>query len=217
MSVRVLIAEDQALIRAGLRGIVETADDLTVVAEANDGAQAIELAHRVHPDVILMDIRMPDIDGLEATRRITESTSCKVLILTTFDLDDYVYDALRGGASGFLLKDTPPLDLLAAIRVIAAGDALLAPSITRRMIREFAARPTSSPPLDATALAKITQREHEVLELIAEGMSNNEIAQRLHIEHGTVKTHVAHLLAKLEARDRVQLVIFAHRAGIATT
>jgi DNA-binding NarL/FixJ family response regulator len=214
MSIRVLIAEDQALVRAGLRGIVETAADLVVVAEAGDGTHAVELAVSEKPDVILMDIRMPGMDGLEATRRITESTACKVLILTTFDLDDYVYEALRGGASGFLLKDTPPLDLLAAIRVISAGDALLAPSVTRRMIREFAARHTSRPIADLALAAKVTPREREVLELVAEGLSNNEIAQRLHIEHGTAKTHVAHLLTKLDARDRVQLVILAHRAGI---
>jgi DNA-binding NarL/FixJ family response regulator len=219
VTIRVLVADDQHLMRAGLRGIVDTAADLTVIAEAETGLQAVDLARRERPDVVLMDIRMPDMDGLEATRLITASTDVRVLILTTFDLDDYVYQALRGGASGFLLKDTPPADLLAAIRVIASGDALLAPSITRRLIAEFAARPepvrpgtagtgTASPDL----LASITDRERQVLALVAEGLSNAEIARRLHIAPGTAKTHVGNLLSKLNARDRVHLVIYAHRA-----
>ncbi|WP_426513293.1 response regulator [Dactylosporangium sp. McL0621] len=223
MTIRVLVADDQHLMRAGLRGIVDTAADLTVIAEANTGLQAVDLARRERPDVVLMDIRMPDMDGLEATRLITASTDVRVLILTTFDLDDYVYQALRGGASGFLLKDTPPADLLAAIRVIASGDALLAPSITRRLIAEFAARPEPAPPAAGSGtagsgtagpdpLASITDRERQVLALVAEGLSNAEIARRLHIAPGTAKTHVGNLLTKLNARDRVHLVIYAYRA-----
>jgi DNA-binding NarL/FixJ family response regulator len=221
MTIRVLVADDQHLMRAGLRGIVDTAADLTVIAEASTGLQAVDLARRERPDIVLMDIRMPDMDGLEATRLITASTDVRVLILTTFDLDEYVYQALRGGASGFLLKDIPPADLLAAIRVIASGDALLAPSITRRLITEFAARPEPARPGAAgpgavgpaaaghDPLASITDREREVLALVAEGLSNAEIARRLHIAPGTAKTHVGNLLAKLNARDRVHLVIYA--------
>jgi len=224
VTIRVLVADDQHLMRAGLRGIVDTAADLTVIAEAGTGLQAVDLARRERPDVVLMDIRMPDMDGIEATRLITTSTDVRVLILTTFDLDDYVYQALRGGASGFLLKDTPPADLLAAIRVIASGDALLAPSITRRLIAEFAARPEPTRPgttglgfaASGTAgpdpLASITDRERQVLALVAEGLSNAEIARRLHIAPGTAKTHVGNLLTKLNARDRVHLVIYAYRA-----
>ncbi|MEV6415067.1 response regulator transcription factor [Kribbella sp. NPDC051718] len=212
MTVRVLIAEDQALVRAGLKGIVGTAPDLQVVGEAATGAAAVELIPTTLPDVILMDIRMPGMDGLEATRLITASSAARVLVLTTFDLDEYVYAALRGGASGFLLKDTPPAELLAAIRVIAAGDALLGPSITRRLIDEFATLPQA--PRPTLRLSAVTEREREVLLLVAEGMSNAEIARRLHIEPGTAKTHVAHLLTKLDARDRVQLVILAFRAGL---
>ncbi|GAB2614208.1 response regulator [Kribbella endophytica] len=217
MRIRVVIAEDQALVRAGLHGIVSTATDLVVVGEAEDGAAAIEVAARTRPDVVLMDIRMPGTDGLQATRVITSSSTTKVLILTTFDLDDYVYAALRGGASGFLLKDTPPAELLAAIRIVAAGDALLGPSITRRLIDEFARRPESPAASGVRRLPAITGREREVLLLVAEGLSNAEIAAALHIEVGTVKTHVAHLLTKLDARDRVQLVILAFRAGLVTT
>jgi DNA-binding NarL/FixJ family response regulator len=164
-----------------------------------------------------MDIRMPRMDGIEATRLITEALAARVLMLTTFDLDEYVYGALRAGASGFLLKDTPPLDLLAAIRVVAAGDALLAPKITRRLIEEFAARPSTPVPIDSTALEGITEREHEVLRLVAGGLSNGEIAERLRIGPGTAKTHVGHLLTKLGARDRVQLVIIAYRAGVVSS
>ncbi|WP_328324678.1 response regulator transcription factor [Kribbella sp. NBC_00382] len=217
MTVRVLIAEDQALVRAGLKGIVGTASDLLVVGEAATGSAAVELAASTGPDVILMDIRMPGMDGLQATRLITASTAARVLVLTTFDLDEYVYAALRGGASGFLLKDTPPAELLTAIRVIAAGEALLGPSITRRLIDEFAARPQPMQSRASTRLPAITEREREVLLLVAEGLSNAEIAQRLHIEPGTAKTHVAHLLTKLDARDRVQLVILAFRAGLVST
>jgi DNA-binding NarL/FixJ family response regulator len=216
VTIRVAVAEDQHLVRAGLRGIVDTADDLTVVAEAATGRQAVDVARRERPDVMLMDIRMPDLDGIEATRLITASTHVRVLVLTTFDLDDYVYDALRAGASGFLLKDTPPLDLLAAIRVLAAGDALIAPGIIRRLLAEFAARP-SPPPVDSPRrLTSITDRESQVLGLVAQGLSNAEIAQRLHITPGTAKTHVGNLLTKLDARDRIHLVILAYRTGMAT-
>jgi DNA-binding NarL/FixJ family response regulator len=218
MTVRVLVAEDQHLVRAGLVGIVGTADDLEVVGEAATGREAVELARRELPDVVLMDIRMPGGNGIEATRLITASTPVRVLVLTTFDLDDHVYEALRAGASGFLLKDTPPLELLAAIRVLAAGDALLAPSVTRRLLAEFAARPTSarSAAGDPARLPTITEREQQVLGLVAEGLSNAEIAEHLHITAGTAKTHVANLLTKLGARDRVQLVILAYRTGVAS-
>lgn len=216
MTVRVVVADDQTLLRAGLRGIVDTAPDLTVVGEAATGREAVDLVRERRPDVVLMDVRMPDMDGLEATRLVTESSDVKVLILTTFDLDEYVYAALRGGASGFLLKDTPPSDLLSAIRVVAAGDALLAPGITKRLIREFVARPSPPVPPGGRLLRTITEREREVLVLVAMGLSNREIAEHLHIGPGTVKTHVGHLLAKLGARDRVQLVIIAYRARLVT-
>jgi DNA-binding NarL/FixJ family response regulator len=214
----VLIADDQALVRAGFREIVGSAADLAVVGEATTGAEAVQLARSLRPDVVVMDIRMPEMDGLEATRRITgapATADVRVLILTTFDLDEYVYAALRGGASGFLLKDTPSTDLLTAIRTVAAGDALLAPGVTRRLIAEFAARPAqaASP---AGLPAAITGREREVLALVAEGLSNAEIGERLHITTGTAKTHVSRLMLKLAARDRVQLVILAYRAGLAS-
>ncbi|GAA2011014.1 response regulator transcription factor [Catenulispora yoronensis] len=242
MTVRVLVVDDQTLVRAGFRGIVEAADGFTVVGEAGTGAAAVELARRESPDVVLMDVRMPGMDGLEATRLITGPSepsglattvgTSKVLILTTYDLDDYIYAALRAGASGFLLKDTPPEELLSAIRIIADGEALLAPSVTRRLIREFAARPepagTKSGKLEKPEkldkpeksaapelLAGITEREREVLALIAQGLTNTEIAEQLHIGTGTAKTHVGHLLTKLAARDRVHLVILAYRAGLA--
>jgi DNA-binding NarL/FixJ family response regulator len=215
VTVRVLVADDQTLLRVGLAGIVNTAPDLTVVGEAANGREAVHLARSVRPDVVLMDIRMPDMDGLEATREITAFGDSRVLILTTFDLDEYVYAALRNGASGFLLKDTPAADLLSAVRVIAAGDALLAPGITRRLIQEFASRaPRTSSSTSGEVLDAITEREGEVLMLVAAGMSNAEIAEHLHIGPGTAKTHVGHLLTKLDARDRVQLVIIAHRAGL---
>jgi len=215
VTIRVVVADDQALLLAGLAGIIDSAPDITVVGQAGDGLQAVRLARSRAPDVIVMDIRMPEMDGLEATRLIAEADHAKVLILTTFDLDEYVYAAIRGGASGFLLKDAPPADLLAAIRVIAAGDALLAPSITRRLLREFTPPPTAGP-VDRV-LPSITDREREVLLLVAEGLSNAEIAERLHIGPGTAKSHVASLLAKLDARDRVQLVIIAFRAGLVRT
>ena len=227
MSVTVLVADDQPLIRAGLAGIIGTAPDLAVVAQAGTGREAVDHTVRHRPDVVLMDIRMPGLDGIEATRLITGSGAARVLVLTTFDLDEYIYAALRAGASGFLLKDTPAADLLAAIRVVAAGEALLAPSVTRRLIAQFATSPESPTGHATTAnapaglarpqphrLERITDREREVLLLVAEGLSNHEIATRLHITPGTAKTHVAHLLTKLDARDRIHLVIIAHRGGL---
>ena len=218
MSIRVVVADDQALVRAGFRLLVDSAPDLEVVGEAVDGAQALELARRERPDVVLMDIRMPTMDGLEATRQITTDETLagvRVLMLTTFDLDEYVYQALRVGASGFLLKDTPPADLLTAIRVVAAGDALLAPGITRRLIAEFARRPEPSAVTPAE-LATLTDREREVLGLVAHGLSNSEIAQRLVVSPATSKTYVSRLLAKLGARDRAQLVAIAYETGLVT-
>ena len=218
MSIRVVVADDQTLVRAGFRLLVDSAADLEVVGEAVDGAEAVELARREPPDVVLMDIRMPTMDGLEATRRITADATLagvRVLMLTTFDLDEYVYQALRVGASGFLLKDTPPADLLAAIRVVAAGDALLAPAITRRLIAEFARRPDPTQVAPA-ALDALTDREREVLGLVAHGLSNAEIAQRLVVSPATSKTYVSRMLAKLGARDRAQLVAIAYETGLVT-
>jgi DNA-binding NarL/FixJ family response regulator len=218
MSIGVVVADDQALVRAGFRLLVDSAPDLEVVGEAVDGAEAVEVARRERPDVVLMDIRMPIMDGLEATRRIAADellAEVRVLMLTTFDLDEYVYQALRVGASGFLLKDTPPADLLAAIRVVAAGDALLAPGITRRLIAEFARRPDPSQ-VDAAALQELTDREREVLGLVAHGLSNSEIAERLVVSPATSKTYVSRLLAKLGARDRAQLVAIAYETGLVT-
>ncbi len=218
MSIRVLVADDQTLVRAGFRLLVDSAADLEVVGEAVDGAQAVELARRERPQVVLMDIRMPRMDGLEATRRIAADellAGVRVLMLTTFDLDEYVYQALRAGASGFLLKDTPPADLLAAIRVVAAGDALLAPGITRRLIAEFARRPDPARVAPA-ALEALTEREREVLGLVARGLSNAEIAARLVVSAATSKTYVSRMLAKLGARDRAQLVAIAYETGLVT-
>jgi DNA-binding NarL/FixJ family response regulator len=218
MSVRVVVADDQALVRAGFRLLVESDPDLEVVGEAVDGAEAVDLARRERPDVVLMDIRMPRMDGLEATRQITADpllAGVRVLMLTTFDLDEYVYQALRVGASGFLLKDTPPADLLAAIRVVAAGDALLAPGITRRLIAEFARRPDPARVAPA-ALQALTDRERAVLGLVAHGLSNAEIADRLVVSPATSKTYVSRILAKLGARDRAQLVAIAYETGLVT-
>jgi DNA-binding NarL/FixJ family response regulator len=210
----VLIADDQVLLRGSLRVLLETTPGFEVAGEAGDGAEAVELAARTKPDVILMDVRMPEMDGIEATRRVcSNAADVRVLILTTFDLDAYVYAALRAGASGFLLKDTLPADLLAAIRMVATGEALLAPTVTRRLIAEFVSRPeTSTPP--ARGLEPLTGREREVLTLIARGLSNTELAAHLQLSVATVKTHIGHLLAKLHARDRAQLVIVAYETGL---
>ena len=217
MSTRVLIADDQALVRAGFRKLLESADGIEVVGEASDGREAVDQARRLRPSIVLMDIRMPRLDGIEATRRLTSSDgdAIRVLILTTFGLDDYVYDALRAGASGFMLKDAPPEELLAAIEVVARGDALIAPAVTRSVIEEFVRRsPPRRPP--APLLDELTAREREVLERLARGLSNAAIAERLVVSDGTVKTHVAHVLGKLGVRDRVQAVILAYESGVIT-
>jgi DNA-binding NarL/FixJ family response regulator len=212
---RVLVVDDQELVRAGFCVILEAAG-LTVAGEAGDGAQAVELVSSERPDVVLMDIRMPVMDGLEATRLITASPGApKVVILTTFDLDDYVYEALRAGASGFLLKDAPRADLISAVRVAAAGDALLAPSVTRRLIEAFARRPASMAPAPSR-LTSLTPRERDILLLVARGHSNTEIAAELVVSEATVKTHIGHLLTKLDLRDRVQAVILAYETGTIT-
>jgi len=248
---RVVVADDQALVRVGFCGIIAATPGFTVVGEAGNGVEAVEAARQTRPDVILMDVRMPVMDGIEATRQITQSTDVRALILTTFDLDEYVFAALRAGASGFLLKDTLPADLLNAIRVVAAGDALLAPSVTRRLIGEFARTPAAlgPPAQDANGacdtgaamggvaaaagagtglgarrtpcspdqlMRVLTDRELEVLTMVARGMSNAEIAEQLTISPATAKTHVAHLLTKLDARDRIQLVIIAYQSGLIT-
>lgn len=216
MTVKVLIADDQALVRAGFRVLLESSDDIEVVGEAENGEQALALAATSHPDVVLMDIRMPVMDGLEATRQLLADESPggpKVLILTTFDADEYVYEALRAGASGFLLKDTDPEHLIAGVRVVAAGDALLAPSVTRRLIREFACRPEVRR-AHPRELAALTEREREILTLVAQGLSNDEIATALFISPATSKTHVSRVMMKLEARDRAQLVVIAYESGL---
>jgi len=221
VNIRVAIADDHALVRAGFRALIDAEPGLEVVGEAADGEEAIELARTAQPDVILMDIRMPGTDGVAATSHITShitnqeaaQRSARVLILTTFDLDEYVYAALRAGASGFLLKDTPPAELLAAIRIVAAGDALLAPSVTRKLIREFARQSPASP---RPPLEVLTDREQDVLALVARGLSNAEIATELFITLATVKTHVSRLLTKLAARDRAQLIVVAYESGFVT-
>jgi len=215
--IRVAVVDDQALVRSGFVVLLRSADDIDVVGEAADGREAVELAKRVRPDVILMDIRMPDMDGLEATRLITSddaTSSTRVLILTTFDLDEYVFEALRSGASGFLLKDTLPDDLLAAVRVLADGEALLAPKVTRRLIEQFAQQPQTASPEPHPGMATLTDREREVLEAVARGLSNAEIAEQLFMSHATAKTHVSRLLTKLDARDRAQLVVLAYETGV---
>lgn len=217
MTISVLIVDDQSLVRYGLRLIIDAQPDLAVVGEAADGTQAIALARRLHPDLVLMDIRMPTMDGLEATRQIMaqpELTATRILVLTTFDLDTYVYEALRVGASGFLLKDTPPEHLVDGIRTVADGDALLAPSITRRLIEHYVR--LAAPPVQPAGLADLTARERDVLILIAHGLSNTEISDRLHLSPATVKTHIAHLYRKLGARDRAQAAVIAHQAGLLT-
>jgi DNA-binding NarL/FixJ family response regulator len=215
--VRVLIADDQALVRAGFRMILDAEEDLEVVGEAADGVGAVDAAKRLKPDVVLMDIRMPELDGIEATRRVVAldgADPIHVLVLTTFDLNEYVYEALRAGASGFLLKDVPPEQLADGIRVVAGGDALLAPSITRRLIHEFA-RATPAPSEPPPGFDELTAREVEVFGLVARGLSNAEIAAELVVSETTVKTHVARLLMKLGLRDRVQVVVLAYESGIA--
>ncbi|HWO61298.1 MAG TPA: response regulator transcription factor [Umezawaea sp.] len=207
--IKVLIADDQALLRGSFRLLVDSAPDLTTVSEAANGEEAVTKTRTTTPDVVLMDIRMPEMDGIEATKQIAHTT--KVLILTTFDLDKYVYAALRAGASGFLLKDTPPAELLSAIRTIASGEALLAPTVTKRLIKEFTTTHHRQP---TKTLTGITDREKEVLALIAKGLSNHEITQHLHLSTGTVKTHIGRLLHKLQARDRAQLVIAAYESGL---
>jgi DNA-binding NarL/FixJ family response regulator len=216
MTIGVLIADDQTLVRTGFRMILDAEEDLRVVGEAKDGADAVESARRCHPDVVLMDIRMPRMDGLEATRRIVRgSDGPRVLMLTTFDLDEYVFDALRAGASGFLLKDVPPEQLVAGIRAVAEGQALLAPAITKRLIETFVrSAPRAAPP--PPELEELTDRELEVLRLMARGLSNAEIADELIVSGPTVKTHVARVLSKLGLRDRVQAVVFAYETGIVT-
>jgi DNA-binding NarL/FixJ family response regulator len=214
--VRVLIVDDQSLVRAGFRMILESEEDVEVVGEAADGAEAIAAAEELSPDVILMDVRMPNVDGLEATRRLLEGKDegPRVLILTTFDLDEYVYEALKVGASGFLLKDTPPEQLVEAIHVVANGDALLSPVITRRVIEEFVRRPPDSLRKPADTLQELTPRELEILRFVARGLSNAEIAKEAFVSETTVKTHVAHILLKLRLRDRVQAVVFAYENGV---
>jgi DNA-binding NarL/FixJ family response regulator len=214
MSVRVLVVDDQALVRAGFVKLLEPESDLRVVGEAADGAEAVDAAARTRADVVLMDIRMPRVDGIEATRRIrTRADAARVLVLTTYDLDEYVFKALKAGASGFLLKDAPADQLVAGIRVVASGDALLAPSITRRLIEEFASRPVP-PPEGPPELAELTAREREILTLIARGLTNGEIAAQLVLGESTVKTHVGNVLMKLGLRDRVQAVVVAYETGL---
>jgi DNA-binding NarL/FixJ family response regulator len=213
MTIRVAIADDQALVRAGFRKLLEVEPDLDVVAEARDGLEAIALARSLRPDVVLMDIRMPRLDGIAATRQITAAADTRVLVLTTYDLDEYVFDALKAGASGFLLKDSPPADLIAAIHIVAAGDALLAPSVTKRLIAEFARR--AAPTARSTdVLARLTPRELDVLTLLGRGLSNAEIAAELIVGQATVKTHVGNVLMKLDLRDRAQAVVVAYESGL---
>ncbi len=214
MSIRVVIADDQAMVRAGFRSLLSEEPDIDVVADAADGEQAVRAVRRFSPDVVLMDIRMPNVDGLEATRRIVEAgLATRVLILTTFDIDEYVYDGLRAGASGFLLKDASPEQLIAAIHVLAEGDAVLAPSVTRRVIESFARLPAHREHLES-ALDRLTARERGVLRLLAQGRSNSEIAHELVVSHATTKTHVRNVLAKLDLRDRVHAVVFAYESGL---
>jgi DNA-binding NarL/FixJ family response regulator len=211
----VVIADDQALVRVGLRKILESEPGLTVVGDAEDGSDAVAAARRLRPDVVLMDVRMPVLDGIEATRRIVAGgTSTKVLILTTFGLDTYVFEALRAGASGFMLKDAPPEEIVAGVRIVANGEALLAPAVTRSVIEEFARREVPPPAALPPAIGELTPREREVLDLLAAGLSNPEICARLVVSEATTKTHVARILQKLDLRDRVQVVIYAYEVGL---
>ena len=211
-SIRILVADDQPLVRAGIRRVIEADQTLSVIAEAADGHEAVALVRALHPDVVLMDIRMPILDGIEATRRLVDGgTAARIIVLTTFGLDEYVLGALRAGASGFVLKEAPPEEILEAIRIVAAGDALIAPAVTRAVIDELGRRPARAEL--AARLEELTPREREVLELLAQGRSNAEIAAELVVGEGTVKTHVAHVLSKLGVRDRVQAVIFAYESG----
>jgi DNA-binding NarL/FixJ family response regulator len=215
--IRVLLADDQVLVRAGFRALLDAQADLEVVGEAGDGEEAVRLTADLLPDVVLMDIRMPVLDGLAATRRITarqELAAVRVVVLTTFELDEYVFEALRGGAAGFLVKDTEPADLLRAVRVVAAGDALLSPGVTRRLIGEFAARSKAPAAAEGPALAVLTEREREVVTLVGLGLSNEEIARRLVVSPLTAKTHVSRAMVKLGARDRAQLVVLAYESGL---
>jgi DNA-binding NarL/FixJ family response regulator len=215
-AIRVLIADDQAMVRTGLALILRPYEDVEIVGEAQDGIEAVEAARLLRPDVVLMDVRMPRMDGIEATRRLLAAGAehhPRVLVLTTFDLDEYVYDALRAGAGGFMLKDEPPERLLAGIRIVALGEALLAPTVTRRLIEEFVRRPAAQS-FDGSGLAELTQREREILELLARGRSNDEIARELYLSRATVKTHVGNVFTKLDLRDRAQAVVFAYETGI---
>jgi DNA-binding NarL/FixJ family response regulator len=217
VTIRVVVADDQVLVRSGFTMLLSGESDIEVVGEAGNGAECLALVASEHPDVVLMDVRMPVMDGLEATRKISADESLattRVLILTTFDLDEYVHEALRAGASGFLLKDTLPVDLIAAVRVVAAGDALISPKITRRLIEEFARRPGPGGAEASARLDELTDREREVLETLARGHSNAEIAEALFVSHATVKTHISRLLMKLDARDRAQLVMIAYETGL---
>jgi DNA-binding NarL/FixJ family response regulator len=212
--IRVLLADDQDLVRAGFRALLDAQDDIEVVGEAGDGDEAVQLTRRHRPDIVLMDIRMPGTDGLAATRTITDDrlAEVRIVILTTFELDEYVFEAIRAGASGFIVKHTKPAELLRAVRTVAAGDALLSPSVTRRLIREFAARTRDAP--RSPALDALTEREREVMALVAEGLTNDEIAERLVVSKLTAKTHVSRAMVKLGARDRIQLVVFAYESGL---
>jgi DNA-binding NarL/FixJ family response regulator len=216
VSVRIVLADDQALIRVGLRALAEAETDIEVVGEAADGRQALQVVRATHPDVVVMDIRMPVMDGLEATRQIAADptlSEVRVLVLTTFELDEYVFEALRAGAGGFLLKDADPAELLRAVRVVAAGDSLLSPSVTRRVVEAFAGRPLPTSPR-TSLLADLTEREREVVALVGSGLSNDEIAVKLFISPATARTHVSRAMSKLDARDRAQVVVFAYETGL---
>ena len=215
MTIRVLVADDQSMVRAGFRMLLSSQEDIEVVAEASNGVEAVDKAARFRPTVVLMDIRMPELDGLEATRRIlADDETARILILTTFDLDEYVCEALRAGASGFVLKDEPPEQLLGAVRTVARGDALLSPAVTKRVIKQFARIPQPAPPPE---LEDLTERELDVFRLITRGLSNAEIGQELYISDATVKTHITHILQKLNLRDRVQAVVLAYETGLFET